>query len=335
MNGLATQNTNMSLIDGLDSDLIEATIRKINAFQGVIRTALIDGHDFGTVPGIKKPSLFKPGGEKICMLFGLNPEYEFLEKTNDYNKGFFSYDVRCTLYKNGNPVAQGLGNCNSKEKKYRWNNVKTVPDDYKGPVVEETNRWGQTNYKIENPDIYSQVNTILKMAKKRAFIDAVLQVASLSDLFTQDVEDMAKMVAEEEQAATASMTVKEASAVINRMTGKYKGSTLGSIFKNDRSYFSYLSKNGDNRVKAACSIIMESIVEAAKKKAEKAHTIEQQEAMAEQTGRSEPESTPVSEAEPAAPVEQASEAQETATDDDIDYTSGAEAGEDDDSDLPF
>lgn len=39
--------------------------------------------------------------------------------------------------------------------------------------------------KITNPHIAGLVNTILKMAKKKAFIDAVLQVASLSDGFTR------------------------------------------------------------------------------------------------------------------------------------------------------
>ena len=32
-------------------------------------------------------------------------------------------------------------------------------------------------------------NTVLKMAKKRAQVDAVLTVASLSEIFTQDMED--------------------------------------------------------------------------------------------------------------------------------------------------
>ena len=39
-------------------------------------------------------------------------------------------------------------------------------------------------------DPYTMDNTVLKMAKKRALIDATLLVASLSDIFTQDLEDM-------------------------------------------------------------------------------------------------------------------------------------------------
>jgi len=39
-------------------------------------------------------------------------------------------------------------------------------------------------------DPYTMDNTVLKMAKKRALVDAALLVASLSDVFTQDLEDM-------------------------------------------------------------------------------------------------------------------------------------------------
>ena len=45
-------------------------------------------------------------------------------------------------------------------------------------------------YRIDNDDPYTLANTVLKMAKKRAQIDAVLTVASLSEIFTQDMEDL-------------------------------------------------------------------------------------------------------------------------------------------------
>ena len=42
-------------------------------------------------------------------------------------------------------------------------------------------------------DPYSLINTMLKMAKKRALVDAVLSATRSSDLFTQDLEDMKGM----------------------------------------------------------------------------------------------------------------------------------------------
>ena len=44
---------------------------------------------------------------------------------------------------------------------------------------------------IPNPDISDQVNTILKIAKKRAFIDATLLAVNASEFFSQDLEDFA------------------------------------------------------------------------------------------------------------------------------------------------
>jgi hypothetical protein len=42
---------------------------------------------------------------------------------------------------------------------------------------------------IENPDLPDTWNTVVKMAEKRARVDAVLAVTGASALFTQDVED--------------------------------------------------------------------------------------------------------------------------------------------------
>lgn len=44
-------------------------------------------------------------------------------------------------------------------------------------------------YRIPNPEIFSLINTIDKMAQKRAMIAAVLAAAGASPFFTQDVED--------------------------------------------------------------------------------------------------------------------------------------------------
>lgn len=46
-------------------------------------------------------------------------------------------------------------------------------------------------YRIPNPDVADVVNTLQKMAQKRALVAAVLVVTNCSDAFTQDVEDFA------------------------------------------------------------------------------------------------------------------------------------------------
>lgn len=258
----------LSIIETVDIDNISTTMNKIAQMQSVVQKTLKKGHDFGEVPGTNKPTLLKPGGEKICMLFGLNPEYEFLQTTEDYDKEFFSYNIRCTLFRNGQPVAQGVGSCNSKEKKYRFINVDEIPETYMGASEGFTDKYGRQKYKINNPDICSLVNTILKMAKKRAFIDAVLQVASLSEVFTQDLEDMGDLIQQENE--NSAMTLEQATAIkIN--FGKYKGTTLGELVKKDGQYCDWLfSKNEktDPVIKKALGIILDEAIKAKDKKAE-------------------------------------------------------------------
>lgn len=247
----------LSIIDTVEIDNIANTMAKIQQMQNVVQKTLKKGHDFGEVPGTSKPTLLKPGGEKICMLFGLNPEYEFLQTTEDYDKEFFSYNIRCTLFRNGQPVAQGVGICNSKEKKYRFINVDEIPENYIGQSEQITDKYGRTKYKINNPDICSLVNTILKMAKKRAFIDAVLQVASLSEVFTQDVEDMGDFIQQEQD---ATLTIEQAKN-LKLSFGKYKGTSLIELAHKDGNYCDWLYNNEktDPIIKKALMMILDDV----------------------------------------------------------------------------
>lgn len=151
---------NLSLIDDMSIQQVAQTMQKITQFQKVIQQTLRQNHDYGIVPGTDKPTLLKPGAEKILMMMGLRSEFEIVDSTRDFEKGFFQYQVRCKLFKGDLLITEGLGSCNTKEKKYA------------------------------KQDPYSIDNTVLKMAKKRALVDAALLVASLSDVFTQDLEDM-------------------------------------------------------------------------------------------------------------------------------------------------
>lgn len=158
INELVTNN--LSIIDDMSIQQVAQTMQKITQFQKVIQQTLRQNHDYGIVPGTDKPTLLKPGAEKILMMMGLRSEFEIVDSTRDFENGFFQYQVRCKLFKGNMLITEGLGSCNTKERKYA------------------------------KQDPFSIDNTVLKMAKKRALIDATLLVASLSDIFTQDLEDM-------------------------------------------------------------------------------------------------------------------------------------------------
>ena len=154
---------NLSVIDTMNLQAVQQTMQKISAFQSVVKNTLKDGHDYGTIPGTgSKPTLLKPGAEKILMLMGLTSEYEIVTKVEDYETGFFAYTIRCHILRQGLKITEGLGHANTREKRY---------------------------VSGKQQDAYTLANTVLKMAKKRSQVDAALTVAALSEIFTQDVED--------------------------------------------------------------------------------------------------------------------------------------------------
>ena len=150
----------LSIVENINLQQIQGTLTKITQFQQLVQSQLKQNHDYGVIPGTPKPTLLKPGAEKILMLMGLRSEFEIVDSTRDFEKGFFQYQVRCKLYRGDTLITEGLGAANTKESRYLKH------------------------------DPYTIDNTVLKIAKKRALIDAVLLVASLSEVFTQDLEDI-------------------------------------------------------------------------------------------------------------------------------------------------
>ncbi len=64
---------------------------------------------------------------------------------------------------------------------------------HRTPAIElkdATAEWELPIVRAENPDPADQYNTVLKMAKKRALVDAVLTATAASDCFAQDLEDL-------------------------------------------------------------------------------------------------------------------------------------------------
>ncbi len=143
-----------------------------------LRTALVEGVDFGRVHLVgkdrcdlvragrvrdcnnpyhwSKPSLFKPGAEKISGMLGMTVHYPSLvgyEAALLGGQEIKQVMLRCELHDaHGRVVAEGVG-------------ARTIAQDY------------------------GDLNKSLKMAEKSAHIDATLRLAGLSEVFTQDLED--------------------------------------------------------------------------------------------------------------------------------------------------
>lgn len=181
--------------------------------------------DYGVIPGTgSKPTLLKPGAEKLCKFHHLVATFK---QDTILGDGVTQPHIRilttCSLHyeaADGPIVGQGTGAANSWEKKYRWREAKRqcptcgaaaifrskYPDKNNGELgwycyakvggcgatfrEHDTDITEQQQGQAENPDPFDGENTLKKMSNKRAYIDAALRATATSGLFTQDLEDM-------------------------------------------------------------------------------------------------------------------------------------------------
>lgn len=188
----------------------QGVLKQVTVIQDVMKLVMKDGQHYGVIPGTDKPSLLKPGAEKLGLTFRLAPEYDVtvIELPRDHRE----YRVKCRLFHipTGAMVGEGVGTCSTMESKWRyisdfeWTG-RTVPKEFwkdrdvaliggKGFVAKK-NQEGQWEVahiagKVERDNPADCYNTCEKMAKKRAHVDAILTATAASDIFTQDVEDI-------------------------------------------------------------------------------------------------------------------------------------------------
>jgi hypothetical protein len=198
----------------LTVDDVQAQVAKI---QDLMSKALKDGLHYGVIPGTNKPSLLKPGAEKINLLFRIGTGDLEVVRT-DMPNGHREITIKTPMVHipTGKVIAYGVGSCSTMESKYRYRNQKRLcpscgaetiikgKEEYGGgwlcwkknggcgakfpdgePKVED-----QVVGKIDNEDIADVWNTVLKMAAKRSYVDGTIKASAASDFFTQDVEDM-------------------------------------------------------------------------------------------------------------------------------------------------
>lgn len=153
-----TRPTTMS---GAKQLSVEEAVTFNTEMDRFIQEALVAGVDYGIIPGCSKPCLLKSGAEKIALYLNLIFRTEVVGRTEDFQQGFFAYECKCYVIDvDGIVKGEGISTANSKEPRYAK----------------------QSGFAVQN--------TILKMCKKRALVDAILNVGALSSKFTQDMEDM-------------------------------------------------------------------------------------------------------------------------------------------------
>lgn len=195
---------------------IERVTEQVIKINTLLRSVMKKDQHYGVIPGTgDKPTLLKAGAEKLGVMFRLAPRYK-IEKTDLPNE-HREYEVICALYhiNTGDFWGEGLGVCSTMESKYRYRSKQRVcPECEKEAIIKGKEEYGggwlcykkkggcgakfndgnpqiekQSVGKIENPDIADTYNMVIKMAKKRALVDATITATGASDIFTQDVAD--------------------------------------------------------------------------------------------------------------------------------------------------
>jgi hypothetical protein len=200
---------------------IELAVERYRAVTEFVSRVLRRDVDYGVIPGTTKFTLLKPGAEKLTTFFGLSTRFQLIERIEDWTgeryggEPFFYYLYRCQLHRGELLVAEADGSCNSRETKYRYREAQRIcPECQQAAIIKGREEFGggwvcfrkkggcgakfltgdpvienQQVGRVPNPDIADQVNTIQKMAQKRALIAATLLAVNASEFFTQDVED--------------------------------------------------------------------------------------------------------------------------------------------------
>lgn len=80
---------------------------------------LIPGKDFGNIPNVKKPILFKTGAQKILRFLDYRYSPQLVDKTIDVSSNLLSYTVKVSIIdKDSTIIVETLGSANSCESKF-------------------------------------------------------------------------------------------------------------------------------------------------------------------------------------------------------------------------
>jgi hypothetical protein len=201
---------------------ITQLVSQMTLIQEAMRKVMIKDVHYGTVPGCgDKPTLLKPGAEKLELMFRLAPHCDDMGGkvlTTDLPNGHKNFEVHTAIVHipTGKVWAVGVGMCSTMETKYRYRNAaRKCPYCGKETIIKGKEEYGggwlcwqkkggcaatftdddkritdQQAGRIEHDNPADYYNTCLKIGKKRSQVDGILSATAASDIFTQDLEDL-------------------------------------------------------------------------------------------------------------------------------------------------
>lgn len=174
-------------------EYVETQKRSLALLQGMVRDVLVSGRDYGHVPGIPGDFLWDPGASQIIGSFNCYVgERRIKSLVDDGSKIAVVIEAPILSFNSGREVGSGIGASSTYETKhkYRWveNPKEWGFDEEATKTLKHKTDDGRTKYRIPNPEHGELLNTIIKIASKRAECDAAEGLpgvaSALRELFT-------------------------------------------------------------------------------------------------------------------------------------------------------
>lgn len=193
--------------------------KQLAVIQDVMSNVMQEDTHYGKIPGCgNKPTLLQPGAQVLGVTFQLYGDIEEHQVIR-LEGGHIEVHYRLAIVSRvtGKKVAIGVGSASTMESKHRWRRGEKkvvwtddpIPDDYRenkaaynakgeGCKKNDQGEWKWVRFegsdeKVEsNP--YDVINTVEKIAYKRAYVHGMINSTGCSDIFTQDLEDLREVL---------------------------------------------------------------------------------------------------------------------------------------------
>lgn len=180
---------------------VEQVLRHKYRIQQIMEAVLQQGVHYGPpYEGSDKQTLLLPGAHTLTSTFGLTPKFD-IEDLSDLAAGYVRFRIKARIYSiSGIYLGEGVGECSSTEEKYQWEYAlndahyeATDPADRRIAFKKDKRAPdGIKTVKQVRANFADKSNTVLKICKKRALVDGVILVLDCSDIFSQDLEELAE-----------------------------------------------------------------------------------------------------------------------------------------------
>ncbi len=161
-----------------------------DALRANMRAVLHEDSDYGVIPGTRgKPSLLKPGAEKLLQWFGFGHTMERREIEREDDGTRIGVTYGCTVTKSLPDGRLALVATCEGYAGYDEDRFYTSAADAEAKERANAEKYERRVNPLKCVEYRAPWNSVIKMAQKRAMVGAALQATSASSLFTQDMED--------------------------------------------------------------------------------------------------------------------------------------------------